>query len=136
MCKIGDIILINDPIRENKHIGRHSFVVIDDTGGQIKSVDFDFVGLLMSSMDTKEKERRLMSYQGNFPIEPDAQDIVGGGNDKKACIKADQFYYFNKAKISYRVIGRLDIDVFNTLIDFINKLAEKKVEFQQIIDNT
>lgn len=31
MCKVGDIIVVNKYIDENrKEIGRHSFVVIDD----------------------------------------------------------------------------------------------------------
>lgn len=55
----------------------HSFVVLDDSEGKIRSIDFDFIGLLMSSMDTEEK---LMKYDGNFPITPDEQDIEDGGN--------------------------------------------------------
>lgn len=95
MCKIGDIILVYNPKRFKKSIGMHSFVVLDDTHGKIKSMDFDFVGLLMSSMDTDEKYNKLMKYDTNFPISPDEQDIENGGNGKRACIKAEQFYYFN-----------------------------------------
>lgn len=136
MCKIGDIILVYNPKRFRKPIGMHSFVVLDDTQGRIRSMDFDFVGLLMSSMDTKEKREKLMKYDGNFPITPDEQDIEGGGNGKSACIKAEQFYYFNKDNIQYKVLGRLDEEVFNLLIEFIEELNQNGIQFQQITDNT
>lgn len=135
MCKIGDIILVYNPKRMGKPIGKHSFVVLSDESGKIESVSFDFVGLLMSSMGTEEKRAKLMKYDANFPITPDEQDIAGGGNGKDACIKADQFYYFNKDKVKYKVIGSLDVNIFNLLIEFINELAEEDMHFIQITDN-
>lgn len=136
MCKIGDIILVYNPIRERKPIGMHSFVVLDDSHGKIRGFDFDFIGLLMSSMDTKEKHDKLMRYDGNFPITPEEQDIIDGGNGKAACIKAEQFYYFNKANIKYRIIGRLDEEIFGLLVEFIQEINDNGVMFQQIVDNT
>lgn len=136
MCQIGDIILVYNPLRMHKRIGMHSFVVLDDSKGEIKGVEFDFVGLLMSSMDTQEKQERLMKYDANFPVTPDEQDIEEGGNGKKACIKADQFYYFNKEKIKYRILGKLDEEIFNLLIEFIQELNKSGIKFQQITDNT
>ena len=135
MCKIGDIILVYNPKRFKKSIGMHSFVVLDDTQGKIKSMDFDFIGLIMSSMDADEKYKKLMKYDANFPISPDEQDIESGGNGKRACIKAEQFYYFNKDSIKFKVLGALDKDIFNLLIEFINELAAHNVSFQQIFDN-
>lgn len=133
MCKIGDIILVYNPKRFKKSIGMHSFVVLDDTQGKIKSMDF--IGLIMSSMDTDEKYKKLMKYDANFPISLDEQDIESGGNGKRACIKAEQFYYFNKDSIKFKVLGALDKDIFNLLIEFINELAAHNVSFQQIFDN-
>lgn len=114
----------------------HSFVVLDDSEGKIRSIDFDFIGLLMSSMDTEAKHEKLMKYDGNFPVTPDEQDIEDGGNGKRACIKAEQFYYFNRESIKYRVLGRLDEEVFNLLIEFIEELNQNRMQFQQITDNT
>ena len=133
MCKIGDIILVYNPKRFKKSIGMHSFVVLDDTQGKIKSMDF--IGLIMSSMDTDEKYKKLMKYDANFPISLDEQDIESGGNGKRACIKAEQFYYFNKDSMKFKVLGALDKDIFNLLIEFINELAAHNVSFQQIFDN-
>lgn len=135
MCQIGDIILVYNPKRFRKPIGMHSFVVLDDKHGKIRGFDFDFIGLLMSSMDTEDKREKLMKYDGNFPITPEEQDIEDGGNGKDACIKAEQFYYFSKDKIKYQVIGRLEEDVFNLLIEFIEELNEKGIHFQQIMGN-
>lgn len=136
MCKIGDIILVYNPVRNGRPIGKHSFVVLDDSQGRIQSIEFDFVGLLMSSMDTEERYDKLMKYDGNFPIAPDEQDIKSGGNHKRACIKADQFFYFNKSSIKYRVLGRLDEDIFNLLIEFIQEINEQGIKVYQIVDNT
>lgn len=132
---LGDIILIYNPKNGNRAIGKHSFVVVEDTNGTIRGLDFDFVGLIMSSMDTKEKHDKLMKYPANFPISPDEQDITNGGNGKAACIKVEQFYYFNKDKIKYRILGRLDEEIFDLLIEFIRELNQKGIQFQQIIDN-
>ncbi len=135
MCQIGDIILVYNPNRFKKPIGMHSFVVLDDTKGTIRGFDFDFIGLLMSSMDTEDKHKKLMKYDGNFPITPDEQDIENGGNGKSACIKAEQFYYFHKDKIKYKVIGKLDEEIFNLLVEFIEELNKSGMQFQQIMGN-
>ena len=135
MCQIGDIILVYNPKRFRKPIGMHSFVVLDDTQGKIQGFDFDFIGLLMSSMSTEDRRKKLMQYDANFPITPEEQDIENGGNGKSACIKAEQFYYFNKESIKYKVIGKLDEDIFNLLIEFIQELNEEGVKFQQIMGN-
>ena len=135
MCQIGDIILVYNPKRFRKPIGMHSFVVLDDNQGKIRGLDFDFIGLLMSSMDTEDKREKLMKYDGNFPITPDEQLIEDGGNGKDACIKSEQFYFFNKDKIKYQVIGRLEEDIFNLLIEFIEELNEKGIKFQEIMGN-
>lgn len=135
MCQIGDIILVYNAKRFNKPIGMHSFVVLDDSQGKIRGFDFDFIGLLMSSMDTEDKHEKLMKYDGNFPITPDEQDIDDGGNGKTACIKAEQFYYFNKNRIKYKVIGRLDKEIFDLLIEFIDELNRNGMRFQQIMGN-
>ena len=135
MCKIGDIILVNPLKGYGKDIGKHSFVVIDDNDGEIRGLEFNMVGLIMSSMDTEEKRKRLMKYPANLPLTSDEQIIEGGGNHKDACVKADQFYYFNKSTCKYRVLENLDSDVFNLLIEFIEELSDKGLRFKTVIDN-
>lgn len=135
MCRIGDIILVNPLKGHGRNIGKHSFVVIDDNEGNIRGLDFNMVGLIMSSMDTEEKRKKLMKYPANLPLSSDEQIIEGNGNGKDACVKADQFYYFNKSTCKYRVLGNLDSEVFNLLIEFINELADKGLKFETILDN-
>lgn len=135
MCKIGDIIVVYRYKDGNKTLPTHSFVVLDDNNGQIQGIDFDFVGLVMSSFKDEEQKKRKLSYPGNFPITPEDQDIYDGDNRESGYIKAEQFYYFNKEKIPYKVIGKLDVEIFNLLIEFIQKLVSDGVIFRQITDN-
>lgn len=133
MCQIGDIIVVYRYKDGNKTLPTHSFVVLDDNNGQIQGIDF--VGLVMSSFKDEEQKKRKLSYPGNFPITPDDQEIYDGDNGESGYIKAEQFYYFNKEKISYKVIGKLDIEIFNLLIEFIEKLVSDGVIFRQITEN-
>lgn len=135
MCQIGDIIVVYRYKDGNKTLPTHSFVVLDDSNGQIQGIDFDFVGLVMSSFKDEEQKKRKLSYPGNFPITPDDQEIYDGDNGESGYIKAEQFYYFNKEKIPYKVIGKLDVEIFNLLIDFIQKLVSDGVIFRQITEN-
>lgn len=47
-------------------------------------------------------------------------------------VKADQWHYFVKDKISYRVIGTMKPDIFALLMEFIE---ESDFDFSDIIDN-
>lgn len=119
MCSRGDIIVVASYKSEGKEIKRHSFVVIDDDGGQIQGLDFDFISLVMSSVGNDEKRERKLRYPGNFPIAPEDQKIEKGGNNKYGYIKAEQFYYFNKEKTNYKRIGQLTPEIYELLIEFI-----------------
>lgn len=132
MCKIGDIILISKYKHEGKVLDRHSFVVLDDKGGQIEGLDYDLVCNVMSSFKNDEQRKRKLKYPGNFPITHD--DSVMKNNDKKdGYIKTDQLYYFKKEKINYIVIGRIKDEIFNLILDFIEN--ESIAPIQDIIDN-
>jgi hypothetical protein len=135
MCKIGDIIVVYQYKDAGKRLSTHSFVVLDDRNGQIRGIDFDFVALVMSSIKDEEQKQRKLAYPGNFPIVPEDLDIEGDGNEKSAYIKVEQFYFFNKNKLSYRVLGKLDTDIFNLLIEFIEELEKNGVRFRYITDN-
>ena len=135
MCQIGDIIVVYHYKDGKKKLSTHSFVVLDDQNGQIRGVDFDFIGLVMSSVKNDEQKKRKLLYPGNFPIVSEDQDIIGGNNGESGYIKAEQFYYFNKDKIEYKVIGKLDTEIFNLLVEFIEELINSGVKFRQITDN-
>ena len=132
MCEIGDIIVIEKYKDGNNDLSRHSFVVIQDEGGCIRGLSFDIVALVMSSFKDEQQRQRKMQYD-NFPIVPNDRDLTEGGNEKDGYIKADQFYFFQKANIQYRVIGKLKDDILLLLFEFIE--TELKEDPKIIIDN-
>ena len=134
MCKAGDIIVVQKYKSHGRDVSRHSFVVIDDQGGEIQGLSFDFASLVMSSFKDEEQKARKMKYPGNFPIVAEDLDVCGG-NDKSGYIKAEQFYYFNKDTIDYAVIGYLKPEIFNLLIEFIQDLVADGIILETRTDN-
>ena len=115
MCEVGDIILVTNYKHGGEKIKRHSFVVISDEAGQIQGLDYDIICNVMSSFKDEAQCRKKLSYAGNFPITPDDSNVING-NLKDGYIKAEQFYYFNKANTDFIVIGNMKEDVFELLI--------------------
>ena len=131
MCQAGDIILVDHYVDNGHDLIRHSFVVINDEAGQIQGIDYDIICNVMSSFQSEEHRRKKLSYPGNFEI-LHTDSVVNNGNDKDGYIKANQFYYFNKKKIRFRIIGSMNEDAFNELLKYIEALD---IEIKQIIDN-
>ena len=131
MCKKRDIILVDEFRSQGRTVSMHPFVVLEDEAGQIKGLPFDLICNVFSSFKSPEQKARKLSYPGNFPITAE-QTNVPGGNQKEGYIKADQLYFFKKEKISYRVIGEMEKDAFNDLIDFIDG---QDFEIEIITDN-
>lgn len=132
MCKVGDIILIDKYIGNGKTLNKHSFVVLSDESGEIQGLSYDFICNVMSSFkDEKQKEFKL-GFPGNFPITHD-DSIVINGNGRDGFIKAEQLYYFNKSKISYKVIGEIKEDIFELILEFIEYELQEPII--NIIDN-
>lgn len=131
MCKIGDIIIVNKYKDCGKFISKHSFIVVDDRNGKIEGMPYDMICNVLSSFKNPQQKEKKLSYPGNFPIAHD--DVsTNPNNGKDGYVKADQLYYFNKSKISYRVIGKIEPDILNLIIEFIN---ESDFEIIDIIDN-
>lgn len=129
MCKVRDIILIEKYKSQGKEISKHSFVVIEDNSGEIQSLPYDFVCNVLSSFKNEDQKRKKLKFPGNFSV-TGREAVVDGGNKKDGYIKADQFYYFNKDKVTYKVIGTMTKNAFNDLMDFINNS-----DFEIGIDN-
>ena len=131
MCKARDIIIIDSYESQGTTINRHSFVVLSDEGGEIYGLRYDFVCNVLSSFKNETQKQRKLSFPGNFPIT--AKDVnVENGNKKDGYIKSEQFYYFKKEKISYKVIGNMTHEAFNELIDFIESLD---TPIEDVIEN-
>ena len=134
MCKRGDIILVNKYVSQGNDVSRHSFIVFDDKNGTIKGLNYDMVTLVLSSFKDDEQKERKLRYPGNFPITADDVDVIDG-NEKEGYIKADQFYFFDKEKLDFKVIGMLNIDTFNALIDFMKDYLADGNKIEPITDN-
>lgn len=132
MCKIGDIIIIYDYMSNGVHLKTHSFVVLSDEAGQIQSLDYDLMCNVMSSFKGEEHKKKKLKFKENFPVKFGDSEITEiCGNDKDGYIKAEQLYYFKKEKLDYKVIGKMDPDVFNALVEFIDSIGT----LQHITDN-
>lgn len=130
MCKVGDIIVVRNYKSQGREIKRHSFVVLSTDGGKIQGLDYDMVCNVMSSFHSEEHRQKKLSYPGNLLYEAE-QERVQGGHGKPGYIKAEQFYYFERSKIDYYVIGSVTSELFATLVEFINSLDE----VEHVIDN-
>lgn len=135
MCKKGDIILVNEYKDGENTLGRHSFVVIDDDGGQVCGLSYDFVALVMSSFKNEEQREKKLRYPGNFAVTPADENMLVRPNKKGGYIKAEQFYYFDKSMLDFMVIGSLTEEAWDALVAFVEALSERGIEIQQILDN-
>lgn len=131
MCKIGDIILVSGYKHGDGDIGRHSFVVLSTDNGKIQGLEYNLVCNVMSSFKDERQRQHKLEYPGNIEI-LDSERNVQNGNHKDGYIKAEQFYYFDKDKINYAVIGNVTIEFFNTLVEYISEL---EIPIEHIIDN-
>lgn len=119
MCKVGDIILIDKYKHGTNILSHHSFIVISDEGGKIEGLNYDIICNVLSSFkDDKQKERKL-SYDGNFPVAND-DTVTNPDNGLNGYVKTDQLYYFNKEKIDFKVIGYINPEILELIIEFVN----------------
>lgn len=136
MCKIGDIILVYNA-KNKKPIGKHPFIVVNDQGGKICGMyAYDFMGILLSSADTPEKKTKLTRFAGNFPIASNDKDMKKGwsNSNKDSYAKADQLFYFDKAKTTYIEIGQLNFEIYELLREFMEDLIRRGIPIIQIPD--
>ncbi len=134
MCKVGDIIIVNECKRDNQIIGRHSFVVLNTNQGEIQGLSFDLVCNIMSSLEGKGEEykKKKLSYPENMPYDPSEENIING-HGKEGFIKAGVYFLFNRSDIDFTVIGNVEIELYLKLIDFIKHMSPEDIKI--ILDN-
>lgn len=136
MCKIGDIIVINDAKIGNQSVGKHSFVVLSTDKGEIEGLSFDLVCNLMSSLEGKgdEYKQRKLSYPENMPYSAIEENIYSKyKNGKEGFIKAGVYFLFNKEQTNFKVIGNVDIELYLRLMAYINQMNPEDIKY--ILDN-
>lgn len=131
MCKIGDIILVDNYKDNGRNLNKHSFIVIEDENGTIEGVPYDFICNVMSSFKNDEQKLRKLRYPGNFPISHN-DTVTDPHNNRDGFVKTDQLYYFKKDNINFKVIGNVIPEVLDMIFDFIEN---SDFEFSHIIDN-
>lgn len=132
MCKIGDIIVVNEYHGDDGvKLSRHSFVVINDKPDFIEGLKYDFVANVMSSFKSEEHRNKKLKFIENLEII--SNDIISENskNSKRGFIKADQLIYFDKSNIDYYVLGRVSDELLGELMLLLVKLADKN----KIINN-
>jgi len=125
MCKVGDIIVINEFKNENdKVISKHSFVVISDEENYISGLKYDFVVNMLCSFHNEKHRNKKIKFRENLEIKETS--ICGKNiNNKTGYIKVDQLYYFDKNLITYKVIACMDNGLLEELISLIIKLNKE-----------
>lgn len=133
MCKLGDIIVVNNYIGDDgQEINKHSFVVVNDEGGTIAGIEYSMVTSVISSFKNEEQRRKKLAYEGNMELPIDAMNEKDF--KKTSYIKADKAFYFNKDKLDYYVFATLKDEYLDELLKLILKLA-KDGKLDQVISN-
>ena len=134
MCKLGDIIVVKEFKGEDDIIvPKHSFVVINDEKNFIEGFRYDFIANMLCSFHNEEHKKKKLKYEENIEINENrihGKDI----NNKTGYIKADQLYYFDKDKIEYKVLARVDDELLVELVQLILKLNNEG-KLKNIITN-
>lgn len=121
MCRIGDIVLIKEYKDINGDVvSQHPFIIIDDQNDQYKGFNIDFVGVAMSSFKNDNHREEVLKYISNFEV------TVEDGANKPGYVKLNIIYYFDKSKIDYQVIGDVNVETFNKILEIIEILDCRK----------
>ena len=141
MCKFGDIIVVQKYKGDDgKELSKHSFVVIEDTPGEISGLNYDLVANVMSSFKNEEHRKMKIKFKENIEVISD--DIVGEyKNSKSGYIKADQLFYFDKKKLDYYVFAHITPDLLDELLKLIisleveNRLKTNVLNLEETVQN-
>ena len=126
MCKLGDIIVINEYIGDDgTKISKHSFVVINDEPNFIEGLQYDLVCNVMSSFKSEKQRMKKIKFEENLEIIGEQIISKISTNNKSGYIKADQLVYFNKRKIKYYLLGHITDELLKELMQIIILLNKK-----------
>lgn len=134
MCKVGDIIVVENCKVGDRQIGRHSFVVLSTEKGEIEGLSFDLVCNIMSSLEGKGEEykQRKLSHPENMPYSPSEENIING-HGKEGFIKAGVYFLFDRERTDFYVIGNVEIGLYLKLLEYVKTLDAETISY--ILDN-
>lgn len=125
MCKLGDIIVIKEFKNElGEKVARHSFVVINDEKNSIEGMNYDFISNMLCSFHSEVHKTKKLRFKENYEI---AEKMIKGNNlnTNTGYIKMDQLYYFDKSLIDYYVLGYINLDLLDELLQLILMLSSR-----------
>ncbi len=101
MCKLGDIIVVNNYIGEDGMvIGKHSFIVVNDKPDFIEGLGYDLVTNVMSSFKNEEQKNRKLRFMENIEIISD--DIISKNkteNNFSAALPHGKAFLIHRTKL-------------------------------------
>ena len=83
-------------------------------------------------METEQKIEKMHRYPGNFPITKEDKTVFPPKINKDAFVHADKFFYFSKERISFTPFGRVNEDIYNLIIAFIEEITASGMTIKQI----
>ena len=133
MCKLGDIIVVNNYIGDDgTRLNQHSFVVVNDEKGTIAGLEYSLVASVISSFKSEKQKQEKLKHEENIELPLDSMNEKNFR--KSSYVKADKAFYFNKEKLDYYVLATLKDEYLDELLKLILKLASEG-KLNQIIDN-
>lgn len=104
---------------------KHSFVVINDKCGIIEGYSYDFISNIMCSFHDEKHKKHKLRMKSN--VEINNNDVIGENtNNKGGYIRTDELFYFDKKKIQYKVIARVQDNLLNKLVKLYNHYKKTK----------
>lgn len=135
MCKIGDIIKIEKYIGDDGvEVSRHTFVVLDDEGGKIKGLLFDFVASPMSSIKDDTQREKVANDPNLLIINTNDQNGMPASDYEEGFVKLKLMYYFKKKDIDYKVLGSLNIETYLQVIKQLQEI-DNNGNLEQVLTN-
>ena len=78
----------------------------------------------MSSFHSETQREKKIRQRENIEVKTE-NFTLDNGMQKDGYIKADQLHYFDKKKTKYFEVGRVDIELFNALVERIKEMDSK-----------
>ena len=91
---------------------------------------------MLCSFHNDEHKNKKLKFKENLEV---TEQIISNKNtnNKTGYIKADQLYYFNKEEIEYYVIGKINKELLDELLELIlvlNDSGKLKIVTTNLID--
>lgn len=91
-----------------------------------------FLGCILSGRNIFVHKKRKLSYPENMPYDPSEENIING-HGKEGFIKAGVYFFFDKTKIDFTVIGNVNVELYLRLMEYIRNMNPEDIRY--VVDN-